>query len=418
VLNPDHPPDNGSCTQNRKSLFEQNAMTSHRRTTLCREGVAYLIVLAAVLAGAMLREVNLLLMLTGLMAGPILFSWRLVVVTMRGLDVRRRMPQQVGAGDLLVVHVDLINTRRRGGSWAVVAEERIDRESDHGAWQPLQPAVFFSYVAAGQSQTRTYRGRLNRRGRYRLGPLRLWTRFPFGLFRRTLVAGETGTLTVVPRLGRLTRRWVTRHHEAFEGTQRRERRHGGTQGDFYGVRPWQHGDSRRWIHWRASARHGTLLVRQFEQHRNRDVAVLVDLWQPEDPERSDLENVELAVSFAATIISDLCRKGGGNLLLATAGPQPICESGPASAAMLSAAMQRLALAEAQSRDRLPELLCCALDEIEPGTEVVLISTRPTDLGDGRRFDAVWSDSGRRAAARHLRAFNTADESLAEYFRVE
>ena len=68
-------------------------MRNTRRTTLCLEGWAYLIVLAIVLVGAMIREVNLLLMLTGLMAGPVLFSWRLAVVTMRGLEVRRKMPQ-------------------------------------------------------------------------------------------------------------------------------------------------------------------------------------------------------------------------------------------------------------------------------------------------------------------------------------
>jgi uncharacterized protein (DUF58 family) len=388
------------------------------RTTVCLAGWGYLIVVAAVLAGAMIREVNLLLMLTGLMAGPVLFSWRLAVVTMRGLQVRRKMPQEVCAGDLLVVHVELTNTRRRRGSWAVVAEERIERISDNGPQAPLRPAVYFPYVAAGRTEARAYRGRLNQRGRYRLGPMRLWSRFPFGLFRRTLVQGAEDTLTVFPRLGRLARRWVTRHHEAFEGTQRRERRAGRTQGDFYGIRPWQHGDSRRWVHWRASARHGALLVRQFEQHRNRDVAVLLDLWQPEKPQQEHLENVELAVSFAATVVTDLCRKGGSNLLVGTTGPEPVCHSGPASVALLADVMERLALVEADSQDRLPALLGRALGQIEPGTEIVLLTTRPVDLGDTERFAAVWSDPARRAAARRIRVFNTADEELGEYFQAE
>ena len=366
----------------------------------------------------MMREVNLLLMLTGLMTGPVLFSWRLAVLTMRGLEVRRKVPREICAGDLLVVHVELTNSRRRRGSWAVVAEERIERISDHGRPSPVHPAVYFSYVPAGQAQARAYRGRLNQRGRYRLGPMRVWSRFPFGLFRRTLVFGATGTLTVFPRLGRLTRRWMTRHHEAFEGTQRRERRAGRTQGDFYGVRPWQHGDSRRWVHWRASARHGTLLVRQFEQHRNRDVAVLLDLWQPEGPQQEHLDSVELAVSFAATVVTDLCRKGGSNLLVGTTGPEPTCHSGPASAALVTDVMQRLALVEADSQDRLPALLWRALGEIEPGTEVVLLTTRPVDLSDTERFAAVWGDPARRAAARRIRAFNTAEEELGEYFRAE
>lgn len=399
-------------------FLQRNSKRDIRRIALCPEGLAYLVVLAVVLGGAMMREVNLLLMLTGLMAGPVLFSWRLAVLTMRGLEVRRKMPQEVCAGDLLVVHVELTNTRRRRGSWAVVAEERIERVCDKGRPSPMRPNVYFSYVAAGQTQARAYRGRLSQRGRYRLGPMRLWSRFPFGLFRRTLVVGTADTVTVFPRLGRLTRRWATRHHEAFEGTQRRERRSGRTQGDFYGVRAWQQGDSRRWVHWRASARHGTLLVRQFEQHRNRDVAVLLDLWQPEKPRPEHQDNVELAVSFAATVVTDLCRKGGSNLLVGTTGPEPICHSGPASAALVADVMERLALAEADGQDRLPALLGRALGQIEPGTEVVLVTTRPVDLGDAQRFAAVYGDPARRAAARRIRVINTAEEALAEYFRAE
>ena len=393
-------------------------MRSTRRTTVCLEGWAYLAVLAAVLGGAMMREVNLLLMLTGLMAGPLLFSWRLVVVSMRGLEVRRKMPQEVCAGDLVVVHVELTNMRRRTGSWAVVAEEQIVRESDAAAGPPVRPTIYFSYIPAGQTLSRAYRGRLNQRGRYRLGPIRLWTRFPFGLFRRRLTVAGGDTLTVFPRLGRLTRRWATRHHESFEGTQRRERRYGRTQGDFYGVRPWQHGDSRRWVHWRATARHGELMVRQFEQHRNRDLALLVDLWQPESPDEADLENVELAVSFAATVVADMCRKGGNNLLVATTGAQPQCESGPASAALLTDVMERLAVAEAHTDDRLPALLERALVDVEPGTEVLLVTTRQVDVRDPVRFAAVWGDASRRSAARRIRIINTSEEELAAYFEAE
>ncbi len=390
----------------------------YRRTTLCLEGWLYLVLLACVLFGAMIREINLLFMLAGLMAGPVLFSWRLAVVSMRGLEVRRRLPRAVCAGDMLVVELELKNTRRRGGSWAVVAEEPIRLEAGAGAEVSVCPRVYFSYVPARHTQQRAYRGRLNQRGRYWIGPLRLWTRFPFGLVCRTVEAGETASLVVFPRLGRLTRRWVTRHHEAFEGTQRRERRYGRAEGDYFGVRPWRHGDSRRWVHWRASARHDTLVVRQFEQHRNRDVAVLLDLWQPEHPKPPDLENVELAVSFAATVVSDLCRKGGSNVMLGITGPGPSWQSGPASAALLQTAMEDLALCRAAADDHLPALLARALDEVEPGTEIVLLSTRPVDLSDRERFAEVWSDPGRQAAARHVRAFDASSPSLKEYFEPE
>ena len=185
-------------------------MSSTRRTTICREGWYYTIVLLLVFSAALVREINLLMVLAGMMAGPLLLSRFMAIFTLHGLQVRRKMPQYICAGDLLVCGLTLSNTRRRVGSWAVVVEEPIRRESngDQGKrrrQKSWQPGVFFPYLPAGQSRKGSYRGRLTERGRYQLGPLRLATRFPFGLFCHTVTTGKTERLVVFPRLGRLTR---------------------------------------------------------------------------------------------------------------------------------------------------------------------------------------------------------------------
>ena len=396
---------------------DDSSRQSRSRFSVCREGWYYLVLAVMVFGAAMLREVNLMLILGGMLFGPLLFNWRLTAVTLRGLDVRRRIPRGVCAGDLLVVNLELTNARRRVGSWAVTAQERIRREGNSGA-ELIEPTTFFPYVAAGKSAVEGYRGRLPQRGRYRWEPVRLSTRFPFGLFRREVSLGSDETLLVFPRLGRLTQGWMKRRHESFEGGHRRERRHSRVSGNFFGVREWRHGDSRRWIHWRSSARHGNLVVRQFEQHRNRDVAIVLDLWQPSDPSMRDLESVELAVSFVATVVADMCRKVGCNLLVVVPGAEPGFVGGTASAVLLQDAMARLALAEGSSDDRLPEFLDLALARIAPGTEVVVVSTRIVDLNDRRRFEAMWRDPARRRRAGYIRTVTTADGDLDQYFRPE
>ena len=225
-------------------------------------------------------------------------------------------------------------------------------------------------------------------------------------------------LLVYPRLGRLTRQWRARQHEWFEGTHRRERRHGQVSGDFYGVRPWRSGDATRFIHWRSSARHGALVIRQFEQHRNRDLAVLVDLWQPERPRPADLENVELAVSFAATVIGDACRSGGGALWMGTNTDADEDILGPASALLMQHAMEHLAVAEAASGDGLPGLFERALAAVQPGTEIILVTTRAVDLADARRFPILIGDAKRRSPAQSVRVVNTAEAALRDYFEAE
>jgi uncharacterized protein (DUF58 family) len=221
----------------------------------------------------------------------------------------------------------------------------------------------------------------------------------------------------LPRLGRLTESWAARRLVALAGADR-GRGQAGPEGDFYGVRDWQTGDGRRLIHWRRSVRLGKLVVRQFEQPRNRDVAVVLDVWQPGPLASEHLENVELAVRFAATVLADVCRRGGCNVHLALSNPGPECVGGPASSALLQGLMEQLALVQAPPHDTLPTLLAHALQRISAGTEIVLVSTRTVDLSDAARFSPLWSDPVVRDRARHIRCINASSEQLAEFFQTE
>ena len=284
-------------------------MRSPRRTTICTEGWYYLVVLGFVLGGALMRNMNLLLVLFGMMASPLVLNWRLVRATLARLEVRRKLPKSVSAGDLLVVELEAVNPRPRLASWAIAAEDCIQREGHGDSTAPIVGSVLFPHVPAGHSRKESYRGRLTQRGRYRFGPLRVSTRFPFGLVRTTTTLDQPQTLLVYPRLGRLTRRWQRLHRSADMGASHVQRRQGLLEGDFYGLRDWRSGDSRRWIHWRTSARRQTPAVRQFEQRRNQDLALIVELWQPDRPDArqqpSTLPKITVPVSrkFGSNVIS-------------------------------------------------------------------------------------------------------------------
>ena len=53
-------------------------MFLRRQTSICREGWYYVAIMAVVLGGAVLHEVNLLLILAGILLGPLLLNWRAV----------------------------------------------------------------------------------------------------------------------------------------------------------------------------------------------------------------------------------------------------------------------------------------------------------------------------------------------------
>jgi len=381
-----------------------------------------LAILVVVFAGAILNEVNLLLILSGMLLGPLLLNWRAVGVNLQGLRLERKLPQGLCAGDTVTIGLSLKNTRRRGDAWAVVVEEQVRLEAaDPGDSRrrkpPLRFDVLFSHVPAGDLRKSTCSGRLVQRGRYLFGPSRLSTRFPFGLFSRSIEAGETDALLVLPRLGRLTEGWTARRVEVFSGADR-HRRQAGPVDDFYGVRDWRAGDGRRLVHWRSSARLGKLVVRQFERPSNRDVAVVLDLRRPEVSDEAACESVELAVSFAATVLADACRKGGCNVHLAYYNAKPECVGGAASSSLLQGLMEQLAVVEAVSDDVLPDLLMHALRQIDSGAEIVLVSTRPVDPTDPKQFAPLWSHSLLRDRARHIRCIDASSESLSHFFLAE
>jgi len=275
------------------------------RLLLTREGWYYLVVVGLIVGAAMLRGVNLILLLGGLLLGPLVLSLWALWRSVRGLRASRRLPQGICAGDLLVVTVTLSKPNRGWGAWSVVVEDSIQRDSAQQSKSRWRPAVY-------------------------------------------------QTLLVYPRLGRLKRTWAARRREVFAGMHRRELR-AGSEGDFFGTRCWQPGDTRRQIHWRATARRGELVVCQREQPRHRDVTLVLALWRPRRPSVEQEQAVERAVSFAATVVSDLCRQGGAKVHLATFDREADWLGGPASPAMLKDLMERLAVVEARRDDHLEEL---------------------------------------------------------------
>ena len=389
-----------------------------RHIAICRECWYYLFILSFIVGGAILRDINLLIVVAGMMVGPLLFSWRFVIVSLRRLDVRRRLPDGICAGDLLVVDVTAANGRRRLGSWSVVVEDQIHRDGTAKGNGRKTAKVMFPYVAAGGDKTTAYHGRLARRGRYRFGPLKVSTRFPLGLIRRTVVVDQIDDLVVCPRLGRLASGWSQMLYTDRLSSHRSRRRRGSLEADFYGLRNWRTGDSRRWIHWRTSAKRGELFVRQFEQQRNQDLALFLDLWQPTNPSQEHLEHVELVVSFAATVVADVCRRGASQLFVGAAGRTVSSVGGAASMVLLQEVMEQLAVTEAGDEDRLPGLLDRSLNEVRPGTKMMIIGTHPTTMSDTDRFAAVWDDPQKRNSIRRIVCVDVGGDELSQYFRVE
>ncbi len=224
----------------------------------------------------------------------------------------------------------------------------------------------------------SYRVTLHRRGRYRFGPLRVSTRFPLGLVLGQMTLPEHDELIVSPRLGRLLPAWANLLEAEQLGDERRHPQRGISEGDYYGLRPWQSGDSLRWIHWRTTAKLARPIVRQYERRRSRDVAIVLDPWLPAGANERDEGLAELAISLAAAALCDIANRGHSRLTMAVAAQQPRCHSGPASTVFCEdvlADLAELALGESHS---LFSAMQQALDASPRGTRLIVVSPRAAD----------------------------------------
>lgn len=134
-----------------------------------------------------------------------------------------------------------------------------------------------------------------RRAVLRVGPVRTVRGDPLGLFRRVVVWSDYVDVFVHPLTGQVPG-MSTGFIRDLEGSPTPDL----TASDiaFHALREYRPGDDRRHIHWKSTARTGTLMVRQFEETRRSHI--VVGLPGAAADYRDEAE-FELAVSAAASI---------------------------------------------------------------------------------------------------------------------
>lgn len=117
------------------------------------------------------------------------------------------------------------------------------------------------------------------RGSYYFQAVQVTAGDHLGVMRKQVVLEARAKLVFMPESMRL-RRIAIRPPRTHGHSGPIPARQAGAGVDFYGLREYQLGDPRRWINWRASARHEQkLFVNQFEQERIADVGLILDARQ-------------------------------------------------------------------------------------------------------------------------------------------
>lgn len=345
------------------------------RVFIPKEGLVYLVIMIVLFVGSLLGHTNMLMLVFAMLAGPFVINGWATFAMLKRSQVTRVVPRRVMCGELFAVEVTLRNLRPWMSLWMMQARDTVT-----GAGELLEPTNLFTSVPPNGRQTGHYTLRLRHRGEYRFGPLRLSSRFPLGLIERGQLFAMPDRVLVYPRIGRLTRVAHQQLLGAAELSSERRARSGVFHDEFHHLRDYRSGDNPRAIHWRTSARRGSLILREFEQNREQHLCLLVDLWQPSSGlTTEDRERSEWALSLAATICIEQRRLArDSRLSLYADGQKTFVWEGRATAASLETLFDELAVMQPGPANHTGELWPRAWQNAASSTRFVVLTTRTAE----------------------------------------
>jgi uncharacterized protein (DUF58 family) len=299
-----------------------------------RAGIIY--VLATLLIGiaALNTGNNLLYIIVAAMLAAVLVSGVASAVVLRDLELDIRLPEHVFAGKPVLGRILLHNPRQWLPSfsihvvpskkkalkkwlwekatfgfplkrppeqqWVRLPDRRVRRVVNDGSGPGIfEGFAYFPYVAPQAEVSADLELRFQRRGRYSEDSFGLATRFPFAFLKKTRRVPLTRTVLVYPTVEPTDEfldilPMITGEFETFVR---------GRGYDLYRIREHMPEDSARHVDWKASAKSGSLKVREFTREDERKLRIVFDnsapgVLAPDAYERAVALAASLAWHFA------------------------------------------------------------------------------------------------------------------------
>ena len=297
-----------------------------------RAGIVYVLVTLVIGIAALNTGNNLLYIVVAAMLAAIIVSGYVSALILRHLELDMHLPAHVFAGRPVMGRIVLRNPRRTLPSFSVqVVSRRKKRKKLAKEWQweaatfgfpfhlpkerqwlqipdrrlrrvdriPPPPGIFqgmayFPFVPAKSESTADVELKFDRRGRYREDGFGLATRFPFAFFTKTRQVRLQREILVYPRIEPTDEVFeilplVRGEWESFVR---------GRGSDLYRIREYMPEDSARHVDWKATAKSGSLKVREFAREDERKLCIAFD-----NPEAGLIAQAtyEKAVDLAASL---------------------------------------------------------------------------------------------------------------------
>lgn len=293
----------------RRVALERLRQTFHYEVT--KAGVIYVLVTLVIGIAALNTGNNLLYIVVAAMLAAILVSGLVSALVLRGLELEVRLPEHMFAGRPVLGRVVLRNPRRILPSFSIRVvpahkkkEKKIRKQwkwerttftfplnrAPENQWvrlrdwrvrrvevTPPPPGIFegmiyFPYLPPGADLSADLELCFDRRGRYCESSFGVATRFPFAFLTKTREVALVREILVYPAIQPPDELFeiLPLVRGEWESFQR------GRGSDLYRIREYMPEDSARHVDWKATAKSGSLKVREFSREDERKLCIVFD----------------------------------------------------------------------------------------------------------------------------------------------
>ena len=264
----------------------------NRAIRLTSEGLRFVLLTVGIGIASINTGNNLLYLLFAMMLSLIVISGVLSERCFKQVDVSRRLPPVLFANAPATAAFVIANRSSLLPVFSLSIMDVIDTTAVDRGVQLLQ-------LPPGAKTVQSYPLLVKRRGTFVLEGVKLFTRFPFGLFVKVATFPVRSEIIVYPEIKDLPPVLLDDLSMAGHDRALPRRGHGTT---LHNLRLYQPGDDSRTIHWKTTARKSLLIVRETEAEDQRQVTILLHTHVSDLSGRADFRDLfEKAVSLAASL---------------------------------------------------------------------------------------------------------------------
>ncbi len=217
------------------------------------------------------------------------------------LRIARHVPATIGAGDDELGHYAVHSLSSR--PMTVTLADRLPALIEGGVGRTT-----FALAASGQARIDFSVTGL-RRGRFELGPVGARVTTTLGLLGARMLVEPADHVDVLPSVRGVKRfRWLAMQHRLDAIGVRALRRRGEGQ-SFAGLRDYAVGDDPRKMDWKATARRGKPIVREYTIERSQSILTLIDAGRGMTQLAGKLSRFEHAIT-SSLILTDVATTAG------------------------------------------------------------------------------------------------------------